>query len=284
LGEIRTNKGFFEREKKRVLNKKVEAIITTIGAHEDRPLTVAECSELKDFFVFDLYNDPNMVRQEIAKRLKVDEKELDGFTEDELVHAEFGKRTFNVIKSNLKGFQNVNLLKCKLCDMRKACKAPVLPSPSNYNMMIVAEGAGRQEDLKKEGLVGKSGQSVWNEMGRYGLKRQWFHVTNVEKCFPGSDKKDFTPANINKCYIWLDEEIQMVKPLLVLAFGKEALRYFTGKEGGIMALSGETEWNPRWACWICWCVHPSALFHGHGKVEFERGIKNFTDKVRMFAQ
>jgi DNA polymerase-3 subunit alpha len=285
LGTIKTNRGFFERENHRVINKRVEEILEIIQAHHNKPLEQKDYEVLKDFFAFDIYNDPSTMRKTITERLALFNGDLDKLSDAELRSADFNGAgiEFDLLTPDNQPFQNKELLKCKMCDMRKACKAPVLPSPSEFPVMLIAEGPGVKEDLAKEGLVGKSGIRVWGELGMYGFNRKFMHVTNVEKCYPGSDKKDFTPANIEKCYKWLDEEMTYVKPLVVLAMGKEALRYFTGKEGGIFALSGTTDWIPRWNCWVCWCIHPAAIRNDKGEPEFRNGVKNFVDKMRMFA-
>ena len=178
---------------------------------------------------------------------------------------------------------DINIIRCKDCSLRDECSKPVLPSNGRYNMMIVGEAPGRDEDKEGEGFVGKSGKLLWDSIVEYGYEREDFYITNVVKCYP-SETKTPSKANIKKCSRWLDDEIKKVKPFIILSFGNTGLKYFTGEDKGIMEKNGTTEWNDKANSWVCYCVHPaSVLYHSENKKLFDEGISNFARKIKYLG-
>ena len=65
-------------------------------------------------------------------------------------------------------------------------------------------------------------------------------------------------------------------PVVVLAFGNTALKFFKNQDGGITSLSATTEWNQKWEAWICWSIHPaSVLYAPENKRSFAKALDNF---------
>jgi len=173
-----------------------------------------------------------------------------------------------------------NCLKCGLLD---ECSAPVVPSKGRYNIMILGEAPGKNEDENREGFVGKSGKLLWKELDGYGYKRNLFHLTNVVKCWPSADKTP-TARQINYCSEWLEEELKIVKPFLILAFGNTSIKAILKEDGGIMSKSGTCEWIDKLGAWVCWCIHPaSVLYHEENMELFQEGIKCFADRVAVLG-
>ncbi len=188
---------------------------------------------------------------------------------------------YNLIKP-VRRFQNEDLLDCDKCELRKECDAPVLPSPGVFNVVIVGEAPGPQENEHGRGFYEKApaGKLLWKELDLYGLSRRMFHITNCLKCWPG--EKALTAKHIEICKPWLDEEIAKLQPRLILAIGNTCVKMFTGRDGGIKKLSGTTEWNENIKAWLCWCLHPAAVKRNAGNQEyFEDGIRNFAAKFAL---
>jgi len=172
---------------------------------------------------------------------------------------------------------------CSLCPLKEECTNPVQPSLGKYNMMIVGEAPGKDEDALGEGFIGKSGRLLWDSLKEKGYRRNMFHITNVVKCFPSSTKTP-TKRHIKSCSKYLDKEIEIIKPFIILAFGNTSLKYFTDEDSGIMSKNGTTEWNEKANAWICWCMHPaSVLYHEENRTMFDEGIKNFANKIRTLG-
>ncbi len=177
-------------------------------------------------------------------------------------------------------FKNLDVLNCSLCELRAECRQPVPSSMGAYNLMIVGEAPGREENAAGVGFVGSSGNLLWVELEKLGLMRRNFHISNIVKCYPSKTK---TPSkkHIAVCSNrWLKEEIEQLKPTMILAFGNTALKFFAEQDTGIMEKNGTTEWNDKCETWISWCIHPaSVLYHRENEAEFRRGLENFAHKI-----
>jgi DNA polymerase len=172
-----------------------------------------------------------------------------------------------------------NVSRCESCELRAQCTKPVNFSIGELNILIVGEAPGYNEDRDGKGFVGKAGRLLWDDLKGYGLDRSQFHVTNICKCFP-SEIKTPQVKHTRKCSQWLEREIEIVEPFLVLAFGNTGLKYFRDQPTGILEASGEVEWSDKHNCWICYCLHPAAiLYHRENMPSYTKGIKSFIDKV-----
>jgi len=182
---------------------------------------------------------------------------------------------------------NVNLIRitryvkkvdCSACELRQQARAPVNPSIGRYNIMVIGEAPGKDEDQHGIGFIGRAGSDIlWPELAKYGLSPLMFHVSNICKCYPGKVK---TPGkrHIEACRPILEDEIANVRPMVILAFGNTGNQFFRGLNSGISDLNGTTEWSDRYQCWVCWSLHPAAVLHSGGnRVEFEKGIRNFAE-------
>lgn len=192
---------------------------------------------------------------------------------------------FNVIKR--KSFVDKKSLNhCHDCELRDECKAPVHPSPGYFNLAIIGEAPGIDENDQGKGFVGRSGKLLWDEMIKYELQRIDFHVTNAVKCWPSKSKTP-TQKQIMICKKWLIGELREIECRLVLAFGNTGLKLFAGKESGITKLNGTTEWCEEISAWVCYCIHPAAALRDQRPGQqsnldlFREGIKNFTDKIAL---
>lgn len=183
-------------------------------------------------------------------------------------------------------FRDRKLLQCSECLLRNECKAPVMPSLGQYNIMMVGEAPGRDEDLQRKGFVGKTGQEVlWPALEARGIYRDMLHITNTVKCWP-SETKTPTKRLIKTCgNLWLRKEIEMIRPIAILAFGNTNLKFFKEQDGGIMNMAGEVEWNYEFNCWVCWSIHPSAVIYHRENIEkLEEGIDSFAKLLENVTQ
>ena len=193
----------------------------------------------------------------------------------------------NSPKLNLQIIQKVDLIgldKCYSCQLGRECEyGPVSPSIGKYNIMIIGEAPGKDEDKQGLGFVGSAGQLLWKEMLKYDLKRETFYVTNICKCFPKITK---TPKqdSMDKCFQWLHQEIIQVKPTLVLAFGNTSLKGLKSKYVKITEANGKIEQNEFISSRIYWCIHPSAVLHNPNNYDlFSEGILNFSKVINKLG-
>lgn len=179
------------------------------------------------------------------------------------------------------------LSQCNGCDLRGECRAPVLPSLGQMNMMIVGEGPGPTEDRQGEGFIGDAGNLLFGKpkvksvvtLEQRGIPRLLCHITNVVKCYP---KITRTPkaVHIRECSKWLEEEIKIVRPFVILSFGNTGMKFFKEMDSGIMNLNGTTEWSNKFNCWVCYSVHPaSVLYESSNASLLNNAFSNFVEKI-----
>lgn len=181
--------------------------------------------------------------------------------------------------------EGINLQSCTKCDLSEECTRPVHPSPGKYNVMIVGEAPGYEEDRQGKGFIGRAGRLIWEELSRHGLKREMFHVTNVNKCFP-SQLKTPNEKQIKACFdAWLKKEVEKLKPCLILSFGNTGLKAFSDMESGITKMNGKTIWSNKVGTWTCFVIHPASVLRGGtDKKIFRKGIDEFGNRVKKLLK
>ncbi len=96
--------------------------------------------------------------------------------------------------------------------------------PENATMMLIGEAPGRDEDELDEPFCGRCGDLLTKMLADAGIDRAEVFITNVVKCRPTSPdgKKNRPPhaEEIRICKRWLWEEIQAVKPKVIMTLGK----------------------------------------------------------------
>lgn len=108
----------------------------------------------------------------------------------------------------------------------------------NAALMFVGEGPGREEDLRGEPFVGRSGQLldrlVTEELG---MDRSQYYICNVVKCRPPNNR-DPRPEEIDACSSWLDAQIETIDPRVIVTLGNFATRTLLATTEGITKLRG----------------------------------------------
>lgn len=139
--------------------------------------------------------------------------------------------------------------------------APVLPMKSPaYEVMILGEAPGYNEDLQGIPFIGASGDLLKQAFKQIGFNHHYY-ITNAAKCFPG---KKLPRKAVKACYDYLEEEIAQVKPKYILALGNTAIQRLIGK-GKITELAGKEIWSAKYNCWIMPALHPAAILRSMGR-------------------
>jgi uracil-DNA glycosylase len=113
------------------------------------------------------------------------------------------------------------------------------------DLMLIGEAPGAQEDRQGEPFVGRSGQLVDCMLKGIGLRREAVYVTNVIKCRP-PENRDPRADEIQACHPYLDEQVRLVDPKVVVTLGNFASRTLLGTTTGITRLRGRTyPWQGR---------------------------------------
>ena len=128
------------------------------------------------------------------------------------------------------------------------------------DLLFVGEGPGAEEDRLGQPFVGRSGklldQLVLEEMG---LTRDQFYIANVVKCRPPSNR-DPLPDEIAACNPWLERQLELIAPKVVITLGNFATRTLLQTREGITKVRGRT--YPFRGGVLIPTFHPAAILRG----------------------
>ena len=128
------------------------------------------------------------------------------------------------------------------------------------DIMFIGEGPGFNEDRDGRPFVGRSGKFLDDMLAGIGLRRQDVYITNVVKCRPPGNR-DPLPSEIEACNPYLDAQIEMIAPRVVVMLGKYSFnRFFPGESIG-RARGKPRSWNGMIAYPM---YHPAAALHNPG--------------------
>lgn len=136
--------------------------------------------------------------------------------------------------------------------------------PADAAVMLVGEQPGDREDIEGRPFVGPAGLMLDRALAAAGIDRQAVYVTNAVKHFKneprGKKRLHKTPdaKEIEICRFWLDREIALIDPRLVVAMGGTAARALAGKAVTISRSRGRTIHWPNGRAGLV-TVHPSYL-------------------------
>ncbi|NJE85324.1 uracil-DNA glycosylase [Thermococcus sp. CX2] len=118
--------------------------------------------------------------------------------------------------------------KCPLGELR----TNAVPGAGSYEakVMFVGEAPGYWEDQKGLPFVGRAGKVLDELLAEIGLKREDVYITNIVKCRP-PDNRDPTEEEIKACSPYLDRQIDIIKPKVIVPLGRHSMRYILEKFG-----------------------------------------------------
>jgi len=120
---------------------------------------------------------------------------------------------------------------CKRCGLRKTA-IQVVPGEGlrSANIMVVGEAPGADEDRQGRPFVGRSGELLRKTLADAGVKDKELYVTNVIHCKPPENRTP-TSKEIERCSIWIKQEIKRVQPKIILAVGETSMQFLLGFKG-----------------------------------------------------
>jgi DNA polymerase len=109
---------------------------------------------------------------------------------------------------------------CTQCILSKSrVKAVPGEGPANADIMFIGEGPGFHEDQQGRPFVGAAGKFLSELLESIGLKREQVFITNIVKCRPPSNR-DPLPEEIAACKPYLDRQIALIKPKVIVTLGR----------------------------------------------------------------
>ena len=115
---------------------------------------------------------------------------------------------------------------CRLCKQRK--RAVPGEGREDADIMFIGEAPGWHEDQQGRPFVGPAGQFLDELLQSIGLKRSEVYIANVVKCRPPGNR-DPLPDEIGACRKWLDSQMELIKPKMIVTLGRYSMaRFFPG--------------------------------------------------------
>lgn len=128
-------------------------------------------------------------------------------------------------REKLKEIHEKWLKDCK-CELKRTATQGVPGDGSpDAELVFIGEAPGRDEDKEGRPFVGAAGKFLNEMLSSIGLKREDVYITNVVKYRPPNNR-DPLPEEVASCAEWLKDEIETIKPKLIVFLGRHALEHF----------------------------------------------------------
>jgi DNA polymerase len=180
---------------------------------------------------------------------------------------------------------------CRGCDLWKHATQTVFgEGPKRAEVMLVGEQPGDQEDRQGHPFVGPSGRLLDEGLEAAGIDRSRVYVTNAVKHFKFVRveltrrrlHKKPAPGEVRACHPWLEEEIRLVRPRVIVALGATAAQALLGPKFKVTEQRGKSV-RSEWAGTVIATVHPSAVLRAPGDAR-EQARRDFFADLRRVAR
>ncbi len=147
---------------------------------------------------------------------------------------------------------------CTLCPLSQG-RTNAVPGEgsSRSEIMFIGEGPGFNEDRQGRPFVGPAGQFLEQLLASIGMKREDVYITNMIKCRPPNNR-DPLPGEMEACRPYLDKQMQLLKPKVIVTLGRHSFTKFFPKETISKARGRARKWN---GMTIYPMYHPAAALH-----------------------
>lgn len=183
---------------------------------------------------------------------------------------------------------------CKACDLYKRGTQTVFgEGPGKASIMLVGEQPGDAEDLAGHPFVGPAGKLLDRALEQAGIDRGLVYVTNVVKHFkwePRGKRRIHAKPNageISACRPWLETEIALVKPRVLVCLGATAAQALLGRQFKVSQQRGRFVASPL-APRVTATVHPSSILRapdeGSRHDEMERFVADLARVARELSR
>ena len=192
-------------------------------------------------------------------------------------------------RTSLKGLRDA-AANCRGCHLWRGTTQTVFgEGRKRSRLMLVGEQPGDQEDLAGHPFVGPAGRILDRALSEAGIDRGLVYVTNVVKHFKWEPRgkrrihKKPNSAEIGACRPWLETEIALVKPRVIVCLGATAAQALLGRGFKVTAHRGERVESP-FAPVVTATVHPSSLLRAPDEETRRREMELFVEDLRKVAR
>ncbi len=168
---------------------------------------------------------------------------------------------------------------CQLCPLAQSRSKVVFGGVDGYrgiraDLMLVGEGPGAEEDAQGVPFVGPAGKSLDALLRESGLERKAAYITNVVKCRPIKPRDGQPPTNrapepseVAACWDYLDSQIMLVRPRVIVALGITAVVRLLGPGAQVGASRGSGHFHGPIPVVATYHPSPSSLSRRPGRRE-----------------
>ena len=178
---------------------------------------------------------------------------------------------------------------CQACDLWKTGTQTVFgEGPARARVMFVGEQPGDREDRSGHAFVGPAGQLLDRALNEAGIDRGKVYVTNAVKHFKWEPRgkrrihKKPRASEIEACKPWLQAEIAVVKPALVVCLGATAAQALLGRSFSVTRQRGlvlKSDFAPR----VMATVHPSSVLRARDEDDRHEQMERFVEDLKKVA-
>lgn len=180
--------------------------------------------------------------------------------------------------------------RCKGCDLWTCGRVVFGEGPRNATVMFVGEQPGDQEEQLGHPFVGPAGRLLDTALEEAGIDRKSVYVTNAVKHFKyergakGNRRIHKKPndTEIRACHPWLEEEIRLTRPRVIVVLGATAAQSLLGKQFRVTQQRGKPV-KSELADTVIATVHPSSVLRAPDD-ERERARDDFYADIRAVAR
>lgn len=179
---------------------------------------------------------------------------------------------------------------CRACPLWENATQTVFGEGDGHaEVMLVGEQPGDAEDIAGRPFVGPAGRLLDRALVAAGVERERVYITNAVKHFKwqlrGKRRLHTTPAQreIEACRQWIDREISIVKPRVIVCLGATAARALLGSEFRVSTMRGRFVESPL-AERVFATFHPSALLRLRDEEEKEAAFRQFVADLSLIRE
>ncbi len=151
-----------------------------------------------------------------------------------------------------------DIVACRDCDLAKGrTKAVPGEGAEDADLFFIGEAPGWHEDQQGRPFVGPAGQFLEQLLASVGLRREEVYIANVIKCRPPQNREPL-PAETQTCRKWLDRQIDLIQPRMIVTLGRHSLSLYFPAES-----IGKIHGKPRHVDGVIYypMYHPAAALH-----------------------
>ncbi len=179
---------------------------------------------------------------------------------------------------------------CRACDLWKQATQTVFgEGAAHARVVLVGEQPGDKEDLTGQPFVGPAGAVLDKALAEAGIDRRTTYVTNAVKHFKWEPRgkrrihKKPNSVEVAACRAWLDTEIELIKPEVIVCLGATAAQALLGRKFRVTQQHGQLlpfESAPH----VLATVHPSSILRAPDEQARHQQFQAMVNDLRVVAQ